>query len=353
MLLRESKFKLLVILTGFIVGIASIVLTALGNPPDMGLSIACFIRDIAGALGLHTANLFQYVRPELIGITLGAVLMAAFSKEFHPRGGSSPVTRFIIAIVVMVGAMVFLGCPLRMLLRIGSGDLSAVIGFVGYIAGVVFGSLWLKGGFTLRRAYAQSLTEGVAMPAAMVLLLLLSVNVSSLFLFSTSGSGAMHAPIILSLIIGLLIGGICQYTRFCTMASIRNVIFLRDFTMLWGVLALIVTVSIGNAILGKLHYSFSGPLGDQSNWFWGFLSMALVGWGSVQLDGCPLRQLILAGEGDSDAAVVIIGFLIGAALCHNFHLVTLVSGPTLNGMIAVVAGFALLLVIGLTNREAV
>ena len=81
--------------------------------------------------------------------------------------------------------------------------------------------------------------------------------------------------------------------------------------------------------------------------------MTLVGWGSVLLDGCPLRQLIMAGEGNSDAAITLIGFLVGAALCHNFHLVTLISGPTLNGMIAVVAGFVLLTVIGLTNRETV
>ena len=352
MLRREYKYKLLVILTGLVIGIASIVLTALGNPPDMGLSITCFIRDTAGALGLHKANVFQYVRPELAGIVLGAALVAAVSKEFHPRGGSSPVIRFIIAIVVMVGAMVFIGCPLRMLLRIGSGDLSTVIGFAGYTAGVAIGTLWLKGGFTLRRAYAQSFAEGAAMPAIMLLLLVLSVNIPSLFLSSVSGTGAMRAPVVISLTIGLLIGGLCQYTRFCTMASIRNVILLRDFGMLWGVLALVATVSLGNAFLGKLHYSFPDLSGTHFNWVWYFLSMTLVGWGSVLLDGCPLRQLILAGEGNSDAAVTTIGFLIGAALCHNFHLVTLISGPTLNGMIAVVAGFVLLTVIGLTNREA-
>lgn len=352
MLQREQKYKMFVILTGFAVGIAAIVLTELGNPPNMGLGITCFIRDIAGALGLHSADMFQYVRPELIGITLGAILTAAVSKEFRPRGGSSPITRFIIAVVVMVGAMVFLGCPLRMLLRIGGGELSAVIGLAGYTAGIAVGVLWLKGGFTLRRAYAQSFAEGAAMPAAMLLLLVLSVNIPSLFLSSLSGAGAMHAPIIFSLVIGLLIGGLCQYTRFCTMASFRNVMLLRDFGMLWGVLALVVTVSVGNALLGKLHNVFSDLSGVHSGWLWDFFSMALVGWGSVLLDGCPLRQLILAGEGNSDAAVTLTGFLFGAALCHNFHLVTLISGPTLNGIIAVVAGFFLLTVICLTNREA-
>lgn len=348
---REYPYKLFVILTGFVVGTAAIVLTALGNPSNMGLSIACFIRDIAGAFGLHAADKFQYVRPEPIGIILGAMLMAAVSKEFHPRGGSAPVTRFMIAVVVMIGAMLFLGCPLRMLLRIGGGDLNALIGLVGYTAGIAAGALWLKGGFTLRRAYRQSFAEGAAMPAVMLLLLIVSVNIPSLFLSSESGAGAMRAPVVFSLLIGLMIGGLCQYSRFCTMASIRNVILLRDFGMLWGVLALVAAVSVGNAFLGKLHYSFSGFPFTRSSWLWYFLSMALVGWGSVLLDGCPLRQLILTGEGNSDAAVTMTGFLIGAALCHNFHLVTLNSGPTRNGMIAVVAGFILLTVICLTNRE--
>lgn len=190
------------------------------------------------------------------------------------------------------------------------------------------------------------------MPAAAVLLLVLSVNIPALFLSSTAGAGAMHAPIVFSLVVGLLVGGLCQHSRFCTMASIRNGMMLRDLSMLWGILALVAAVTIGNALLGRLHYAFSGPLSGQSGWLWSFLSMALVGWGSVLLDGCPLRQLILAGEGNSDAAVTVLGLLLGAALCHNFRLVTLVSGPTPNGMIAVIAGFVLLTVIGLTNREA-
>ena len=79
--------------------------------------------------------------------------------------------------------------------------------------------------------------------------------------------------------------------------------------------------------------------------------MALVGWGSVLLGGCPLRQLILAGEGNSDSAVTVTGYIVGAAICHNFGLASSAKGPTVNGMIMVVVGFVVLAVIGLTNRE--
>lgn len=38
--------------------------------------MACFERDIAGALGLHRAEVVQYIRPEIIGFVLGATLAA-------------------------------------------------------------------------------------------------------------------------------------------------------------------------------------------------------------------------------------------------------------------------------------
>ena len=129
----------LVILTGLAVGAAAVVLSTLGNPKNMGFCIACFERDIAGALKFHTAGVVQYFRPEIVGIVIGAMLMAMIKKEWRPQGGSSPITRFFIGMFVMIGGLVFLGCPLRMVIRIGGGDLNAVIGLLGFIVGIVIG----------------------------------------------------------------------------------------------------------------------------------------------------------------------------------------------------------------------
>lgn len=78
------------ILAGAAVGLAVLILTALGNPTNMGFCIACFLRDISGAVGLHSAAKVQYVRPEIIGLVLGAFIMSVASKEFKARAGSSP-----------------------------------------------------------------------------------------------------------------------------------------------------------------------------------------------------------------------------------------------------------------------
>ena len=43
-----SKHHRLILLAGFITGLAALGLTAAGNPANMGFCIACFLRDIAG-----------------------------------------------------------------------------------------------------------------------------------------------------------------------------------------------------------------------------------------------------------------------------------------------------------------
>jgi hypothetical protein len=41
--------------------------------------------------------------------------------------------------------------------------------------------------------------------------------------------------------------------------------------------------------------------------FWIFTAMAVVGFGSVLLGGCPFRQLVLAGQGNTDSALTVAG----------------------------------------------
>ena len=133
----KKEKSTLIIITGLIVGAAAILLVKYGNPANMGFCIACFLRDTAGALKLHSAPVVQYARPEIIGLILGAFAMSLGSKEFKVRGGSSQMTRFVLSFFVMVGALMFLGCPLRMILRIAGGDWYAIIGLIGFVFGIV------------------------------------------------------------------------------------------------------------------------------------------------------------------------------------------------------------------------
>ena len=99
---------------------------------------------ITGAVGMHSAAKVQYVRPEIIGLVLGAFIMSVATKEFRAKAGSSPATRFVLGAFVMIGALAFLGCPLRMVLRMGGGDLNAVVGLVGFTLGIFIGIQFLS-----------------------------------------------------------------------------------------------------------------------------------------------------------------------------------------------------------------
>ena len=203
------KNNWLILVTGLVIGIAALVLGAHGNPGNMGFCIACFLRDTAGALGLHGAEVVQYFRPEIVGILLGSLIAAVAAKEFKGRGGSSPMIRFLLGVFVMIGALMFLGCPLRMVIRIGGGDWNALVGLVGFIVGILVGVVFLKKGFTLGRSYKQTLAEGAAFPVVYVLLFVLWLAAPAIFKFSEKGPGSMHATWGLALVAGLVVGALC------------------------------------------------------------------------------------------------------------------------------------------------
>ena len=341
------KENWLLLLTGLLVGAAALLLARLGNPKNMGFCIACFERDIAGALGFHGAEAVQYFRPEIVGIVLGALIAALLFREYKGKSGSSPFLRLLLGMLVMIGALVFLGCPLRMVIRIGGGDLNAVVGLLGFIVGILVGVVFLKKGFTLGRAYASSKVEGAAFPALLTLAFLLSATgLVGLFRSSESGPGSMRAPWVVALLAGLLVGFLAQRSRFCMAGGVRNAVMFRDFGLVAAFGMVILTVLIGNLALGQFNgFAFEGQPVAHSDGLWNFLGMVVVGWGSTLLGGCPLRQLVLAGEGNSDSAITVIGMILGAAVSHNFKLASSADGSTPNGHTAVWAALAILLIV--------
>ena len=362
----KKNEKLAIVLAGLAIGVIAALLVLFGNPTNMGYCIACFLRDTAGGLKLHTAGVVQYVRPEIIGLVLGSFIMATLTKEWAPKGGSAPFTRFILGFFVMVGCLAFLGCPFRMVLRIAGGDMNAVFGLVGFVAGILVGVFFLNKGYSLKRTYKQPKLEGAVAPAIQVVLLVLLVGFSSLLAFSESGPGSKHAPIVISLVAGLVVGALAQRTRMCMVGGIRDVVLFKEYKLLAGFIAIFVAALVGNLILNGTQEATFFKLGTASQavshsaQLWNVLGMMLVGFGCTLLGGCPLRQLILAGEGNTDSAITVTGLVVGAAFCHNFGLAGaadsvseageyIVGGPKVNGQVAVVVGLVVCLIIACVN----
>jgi YedE family putative selenium metabolism protein len=79
--------------------------------------------------------------------------------------------------------------------------------------------------------------------------------------------------------------------------------------------------------------------------------MLLSGLAFTLAGGCPGRQVFLSGEGDGDAAIFVIGMIVGAGFAHNFNLASSPTGPSPYGPIAVIVGIFVCVVLGLSLRE--
>jgi YedE family putative selenium metabolism protein len=355
------------LVTGFVVAAAAVLLARLGNPPNMGICSACFQRDTAGGLGFFSGPApLQYLRPEIPGFLLGAFIAALLFGEFRSRGGSSPLIRFVIGAFVMIGALVFLGCPLRMLERIAGGDwLTGGVGLLGLLAGVGLGSFFISRGYTLGPVQSQKPAAALAVPLAAT-----GLMVFILYLMTVEGADPrgflqtkFAAPVLVSHCVAGVVGFFSQRTGYCSVGGYRDALLWRDYRLLNAYVVFFVTLVAGNILVDlvfpgghKLFDLGAAPMAHSVH-LWSFLGMVLVGLGAVLAGGCPFRQLIAAGQGNSDAALTLAGLLAGAAFCHNFGLAAqpaaadAAGGPGTAGKAAVVLGIVLLIGVGLFCRD--
>jgi YedE family putative selenium metabolism protein len=381
--------RALILYAGLAFGILSALLVNWGNPQNMGFCSLCFLRDIAGALRLHSAgaainatvtpnvisaSTTAYLRPEIIGLVIGALAAGLLFREFRPRGGASPLVRFILGVLIAVGALIFLGCPWRMILRLGGGDLTALIGLAGLMTGVSAGIYFLRNGFNLGRATRTFAVAGWITPVIFIALLVVAIIAPTVIARSTGGPGALHPAIWISLAVGLFIGFLAQRTRFCTMGGWRDLILAKDTYLFLGLLGLFIGVLATNYIVG--NFAKGGLLGTDIIYHWGFTKqpialpgvdttgaaryvdylwdfggLALVGLAAVLAGGCPLRQLVMSGEGDTDAGMTVFGMIVGAGLTMSLGIASSATSAGKYGPWALAVGLIVCIVLGFTMRE--
>jgi uncharacterized protein len=355
-----------VVLAGGILGLIPALLEHFGNPPNMGICVVCFERDIAGALGLHAAAKLSVLRPEVMGFVIGAMLASLSFGEFRARSGSAPLLRFVLGVFASIGALVFMGCTWRLLCRLTGLDLTALTGLAGLVAGVAIAGWIQHRGFFPGTSTAAPKPVGLIFPALAVGALLLAIFEPSFreggpIITATAGPGAMTAPLLLALAGGLLVGGLAQRTKFCTVGAIRTALFGGQRRMILAVAAFVAVGLAAKLAFGSTDAGYRGQPLAHSDLLWNILGMVLAGLAFTLAGGCPGRQLVLAGEGDADAGVFILGAVAGAALSHTLNLAALpdrmvdgalvVGGPPLPGRWAVILGITTCIALGLALRR--
>jgi YedE family putative selenium metabolism protein len=247
------------------------------------------------------------------------------------------------------------------MLRLAGGDGNAIFGILGLIGGIWVGTGFLKGGYNLGRAQETKTVVGWLLPLIMLGLLTLMLLFpqvegqpqSGILFYSIKGPGSLHAPLFIALGVGLAVGILAQRSRFCTMGAFRDLILFRQTHLFLGVVALVIVAFVTNLILKQFHPGFVNQPIAHTMELWNVGGMVLAGLAFSLAGGCPGRQLFLAGEGDGDAAVFVLGMITGAAFAHNFGLASSPQGVGPHGIAAVVIGLVVCLFIGFTMRKKI
>ncbi|MBM2828130.1 MAG: YedE-related selenium metabolism rane protein [Actinobacteria bacterium] len=337
---------------GGLFGAVAVGLTVLGNPASSGLCASCFLVNVAGALHMHAKSSQSYLRPELLGIVLGAFFAAFSSREFRVRGGSSPALHFVGGAFILLGCEVFIGCPIKALLRTAGGGGAGAAGLLGLAAGVAFAAIFLRDGFGFREKTTIPETAGLALPAIAFLLLFAASMNTDLFAATGIGVGANHAPFVVSAVAGIFFGAAGQRSRFCVTGSIKTAVLARDFREGAGTVAFLAVALLLNVALGNFHPTVTLEPGAHTDLAWAFLAMAMVGFGAILISGCPFRQLVLASTGDMDAAAAVAGMLLAASLSVTLGIGSSPAGVAPAGKLAVLAGWIFFLGMGVRQRGA-
>lgn len=343
------------IISGAVLGIVAAFLAYAGNPANMGICAACFLRDTSGALGFHSVQTLQYLRPELIGLVLGGFLASLFwTKEFAPKNSTATFSSFFLGVFAMIGALVFLGCPWRAFLRLGGGDMTAIAGFLGLAAGVGIGLFFKKNGYKVDESVSVSKNIGFLPVIFSVLLLLalvfgLKIGENGALFSSVKGPAAQHAALFISLIGGLVVGVFMQKSKFCSVGAFARA-YRGDFSMFWGVVAIIAFASIANLALGQYKFGFEAQPIAHNDFVWNFLGMVLAGLCFSLSEGCPGKHLVQMGTGNLHSGIFVIGMMAGAGFAHNFLLASSPVGITPYAPWAVGLGFVFAVYVGVLNR---
>lgn len=351
-----SKLSLNIIF-GLALGVIASFLVYAGNPGNMGICAACFLRDVTGALGFHNTPSVQYMRPEIFGIIFGGFISSVIFNEYKGVGASSSFVRFFLGFFAMIGCLIFLGCPWRAFLRLGGGDLSAIMGIFGLFFGVFIGRNFKKRGFSLTSDLTVS-TQISFLPILFALIVVIAIflgfksSENGPFFASVKGPGSMHASILVSLVASFIIGAVLQRSKFCSVGAFSK-IFEKDFSMFAGIVCIVLAATVSNLVLNQYHLGFDKQPIAHNMMIWNFLGMTLAGICFSFAEGCPGKHLMQIGTGNLNSSIFIIGMLAGAAVSHNFTLASSPAGVTQNGIYAIFIGLAFCIFVGLFNKKSI
>jgi membrane associated rhomboid family serine protease len=121
-------------------------------PSAYAFCLACHARDLVNTVwnavlgaSLETAGVAR--RALMLsspGVLLGALAAAALHRERRRQVLERPLLYFLAGLAVMSAGIVIFGCPTRIVLRAGYGEVYGIAALAGMLAGIACGTLLLR-----------------------------------------------------------------------------------------------------------------------------------------------------------------------------------------------------------------
>jgi len=346
--MNEDKY--MIIFAGIGIGLLSVFLVYFNITP---FYVSCFLRDISASLGFCHIQGIHYPQPVTWGLIIGSFFATALFKEiktgFNKKNVYNPMLMFILGIIMMIGALLFMACPMGMIYRIARGDLNALLAVPGYILGIFIGVIFINNGFSLKNTYSSNRSNVIVRFISYVLFIFLIA--APIYILFKNNIEVRHYLWGISIVAGIVSGFLFQRSRLCTMGAIRNYLLIRNNFLGLGILAFIIVIITGYYFIGMINFGFADQPRAHTDFIWNIIGMFIVGLSSVFAEGCPLRHIILAGEGQLNSLITVFGMITGASISFNFGIAASVEGVGLNGVIAASICVFVLLSIGVYNSR--
>ncbi len=121
-------------------------------PAAYSFCLTCHTRDLVntvmnGAFGLHFQTTMLARR--ILMLTSPSVLLGAFIAvrrygEYRKQKSTRPLSFFAYGFVIMIAGIVIFGCPTRIAIRTGYGDVFGIAALSGMVFGIWIGTLFIR-----------------------------------------------------------------------------------------------------------------------------------------------------------------------------------------------------------------
>ncbi|MFC2101337.1 YeeE/YedE thiosulfate transporter family protein, partial [Bacteroidota bacterium] len=325
---------------GVILGLLNILLFTIKSPWGASGGINNWGENVyksIGVLGLDGAtptstSLYGMLCLLLVvGSFTGALLSKEFAFRIPPVG--ELIKGFIGGGLMAIGATIGLGCTIGSFFS-GVPALSggAVIFTIGLFLGVILALRYLL--WEMERfpgfSTGKSFTYCAAKPGGGTWQKWLGWIIIALSVFLAVTYAKSNQAMVWYIIIGLLLGLICQRSRFCIVKAFRDPFMTGEADGSVGVMAGLLITLFGFTIIKYFGISSSGAdlRAVEMSWVFGhFWARALLGGfifglGMTVAGGCAVGTLWRVGEGQVKLWASALGFLLISPLSKKFIVPT-------------------------------